>query len=74
MTKLFKTLYQCEKSSTFLTIANALLWAAVILATSWVLRGTEQAETMFFITMTAATTSFLMIENYRNGRKQHKFD
>lgn len=62
MKTLIQKISACEKSSASITIANALLWAAVILIASWLSRGSEQSDALFILILCASTTAFLFTD------------
>ena len=51
-----------SKSMKPITIGNSILWAAAMIASSLILRGTEQAVEIFFVLLVLATASFLMLQ------------
>jgi hypothetical protein len=67
MKNLIQKVYSCEKESAGVGIANALIWAAVIIAASWLTRGSEHADALFVIILTASTTAFLFTDRQRKN-------
>lgn len=59
MSNLVKRIYQCEKNTNMVLIVNALVWAAVIILGSWLMRGSENADALFIVLLTGSTTMFL---------------
>lgn len=52
-----------SKNSAPFMIANSILWAVAILASAYVLRGTEHAQDIFYILFVLWFMSFLMLQN-----------
>ena len=59
MKNLMSRIYNCEREQALKTIANGIVWASVILLGSWLSRGSENADAIFIILLTASTTAFL---------------
>lgn len=69
MNNLIKKIYACEKEKNSVgTIANALLWASVILAVSWLTRGAENASTINLITLLGASSTFLFTNRQQKNK------
>jgi len=68
MKSLINKVYNCEKDSAAIGIMNALLWAAVILLGSWLSRGSEHADALYIIILSASTVAFLFGERQRKNR------
>lgn len=66
MKTFIQKLIACETNN--IAIAHAILWAAVILATSWLTRGTDNAETVLIIMIGAASSAILF--NHRKTNTQ----
>ncbi len=62
MINLIKQFTACEMKNSRLMVINAMLWAGAILATSIVLKGSEQSEAIFWILLTTSTASFLYFQ------------
>lgn len=60
MSNLIQKIYECEKASFDKTIINALLWAAVLIASSLIIKDSEQANSLFMILIVASTMSILL--------------
>jgi hypothetical protein len=65
MKNLIQKIGTCESNNATIAIGNALLWAAVMLATAWLTRGSEHAESIFLVLLCASTTSLLLIDRYQ---------
>jgi hypothetical protein len=48
--------------STSNLITNALLWAAAMIGSALILKGTEHSEKLLYLLLTLSTTSFLKLE------------
>ncbi len=68
MKNFIKKVYACEKESATQWIANALLWAAVIIIGAWLSRGSEHANALYFIILTASTAAFLYTDQRRKNK------
>jgi hypothetical protein len=68
MKSLISKIYNCEKDGAAVGIANALVWAAVIIAASWLTRGSENADALYIIILSASTVSFLFTERQRKNK------
>lgn len=68
MKSFIKKVYACEKEGAVLWIANALLWAAVIIIGSWLIRGSEHANALYFIILSVSTTAFLLMDRQRKNK------
>ena len=62
MKNLIQKIVACETHATTTRIANALLWAAVILITSWLSRGSENADAVFIMIISLAAAAFLVTD------------
>ena len=67
MNDLIKKVYRCEKEGAASGLVNALLWASVIIAGSWLSRGSENADAFFIILISAATISMLFVDRQRKN-------
>ena len=65
MNELIKNIYQCEKEAGVAQIVNALIWAAVILASSWLMRGSENANMLLIVLLGGFTSTLFMIDSMR---------
>ena len=64
MIALIKRVVDCEiNNSSKMMMAHAIIWAAVMIASSLILKGSEQSESMFLIVLSGATASFLLSQN-----------
>ena len=63
MSNLIKKVVQCETERNGVRLTNAIVWAAALIATSWLMRGNEQADALFLIMVAAATTALLLANN-----------
>jgi hypothetical protein len=63
MISLIKKVYQCETEKRMVQIVNALIWAVVMIATAWLMRGSEQADTVFLILLMGASTTLVLIND-----------
>ena len=71
MKSLINKVNNCEKDGADFGVADAILWAIVILVASWLTRGSENADALFIIIITASTVAFLFGENQRkNGEEE----
>jgi hypothetical protein len=68
MKSLIQKIYSCEKEKIAMSLGNALLWAAVIIVASWLTRGSENADTLFVIILSVATTAFLFTDRQQKNR------
>lgn len=68
MKNLISRVYNCEKESASMGIANGLLWAIVMIVASWLSRGSENADALFIIIITASTTAFLFTDRQRKNK------
>ena len=68
MKNLIKKAYTCEKENNAVWIINALIWATVLLISSWLIRGTEHADALFIIILSASTTAFLFTDRQRKSK------
>ena len=68
MKNLIAKVYNCEKENAAIGILNGLLWAAVILLGAWLTRGSENADAVFIILLSASTTAFLFAERQRKNK------
>ena len=68
MNNLIKKAYNCEKENASVSIINALIWAAVLIISSWLTRGTEHADALFIIILSASTTAFLFTDRQRKNK------
>ena len=59
MKNLMRRIYNCETERTVKGIANGVLWASVILMGSWLGRGSENADALFILLLTASSTAFI---------------
>ena len=50
------------KSVTPITIGSSILWAAAMIASALILRGTEQAVEILFVLLVLSVASFLMLQ------------
>ncbi|MEM7336329.1 MAG: hypothetical protein AAF490_29890 [Chloroflexota bacterium] len=60
----------CDLQNNRIMLAHSLVWAAVILAVSWILRESDQSEAVFLILITASSSSFLLVQN-KTGKKSN---
>ena len=51
-----------SKSVTHINIGSSILWAAAIIASALILRGTEQAVEILFVLLVLSAASFLMLQ------------
>jgi hypothetical protein len=65
MINFIKKVYQCEKESSAIAIVNALFWAMLLIASSWLMRGSEHADAFFIIILCGATSAMLFIDKMR---------
>ena len=70
MKSLINKVNNCEKDGAAFGIANAIVWAIVILVASWLTRGSENAEALFIIIISASTVAFLFGERQRKNGKE----
>ncbi len=68
MKSFIKKIYACEKESAIQGIFNALLWAAIIIIGSWLIRGSEHANALYFIILITSTTAFLFTDRQRKNK------
>ena len=68
MKNLINRVYNCEKESASIGIVNALIWATVMILASWLSRGSENADALFIIILTASTTAFLFTDRQRKNK------
>ena len=63
MSNLIKKVYQCEMEKGVAQIVNALIWATVMIVSSWLMRGSENADTLFFMLLAGATSTMFLIND-----------
>lgn len=68
MKNLINRVYNCEKDSAAVGIANALIWATVMILASWLTRGSEHADALFIIILVGSTTAFLFTDRQRKNK------
>ena len=68
MNNIVKKIHNCEKENSAALIINALIWAAVLIISSWLTRGTEHADTLFIIILSASTAAFLFTDRQRKNK------
>jgi len=68
MKNLISRVYNCEKESASIGIANALLWAIVMIVASWLSRGSENADAFYIIIITGTTAAFLFTDRQRKNK------
>ena len=68
MKDLINRVYNCEKDSAAVGIANALIWATVMILASWLTRGSEYADALFMIILIGSTTAFLFTDRQRKNK------
>ena len=68
MKDLINRVYNCEKDSVAVGIANALIWATVMILASWLTRGSENADALFIIILVGSTTAFLFTDRQRKNK------
>ena len=55
--------------STTIQITNAFLWAAAMIGSSVILKGTEYSTDMLFLLLSLSTASFLILDENRESIK-----
>ena len=56
-----------SKSVAPITIGISILWAAAMIASALILRGTEQAAEILFVLLVPSTASFLMLQRSKSA-------
>ena len=68
MSNFIKKVVQCEIERKSVGLTHAIIWTAVLIATSWLMRGSEQADALFLIMVAAATTALLLANNRQKNQ------
>lgn len=68
MKSFINEIYQCGKETNTAMLANAIIWATVLIASSWLLRGAEHADTLLIIILSAAAGSILFTNQQRKRK------
>ncbi|HSK89540.1 MAG TPA: hypothetical protein VK880_14350 [Anaerolineales bacterium] len=56
-----------SKGVTSITIGSSILWAAAIIASALILRGTTQAVEILFVLIVLSAASFLMLQRSKSA-------